>query len=51
MPRKKIETDTPAEALNEKEVVEEVRPADDLLTINDQERGITPEDSDDVKWN
>ena len=24
---------------------------DDLLTINDQERGITPEDSDDVKWN
>ena len=51
MPRKKIETDTPAEALNAKEVVEEVRPADDLLTINDQERGITPEDSDDVKWN
>lgn len=51
MPRKKIETDTTAEALNAKEVVEEVRPADDLLTINDQERGITPEDSDDVKWN
>lgn len=23
----------------------------DLLTINDSERGITPEDSDDVKWN
>ena len=23
----------------------------DLLTINDQERGITPEDSDDAKWN
>ena len=25
--------------------------ADDLLTISDQERGIMPEDSDDVKWN
>jgi len=24
---------------------------DDILTLNDQERGITPQDSDDVKWN
>ena len=23
----------------------------DILTLNDEERGITPEDSDDVKWN
>jgi len=27
------------------------KPSDDILTINDQERGITPEDSDEVKWN
>ncbi len=32
-------------------VVPEASPAEDILTINDQERGITPADSDDVKWN
>ena len=63
MPRKK--TDPELEAAEEqvvtasKEAAEPVprrsypqtRSSDDILTINDQERGITPGDSDDVKWN
>ena len=60
MPSKKINPELPAE-----EVQTTAPPAkasttrgtavdsgaDDLLTISDQERGIMPEDSDDVKWN
>ena len=63
MPRKK--TDPELEAAEEqvvttsKEAAEpaprrsypQTRSSDDILTINDQERGITPGDSDDVKWN
>ena len=63
MPRKK--TDPELEAAEEqvvttsKEAAEpaprrsypQTRSSDDILTINDQERGITPGDSEDVKWN
>ena len=63
MPRKKIDPELEAAAeqklVEEKEPVEltpkrsppQTRSSDDILTINDQERGITPTDSDDVKWN
>ena len=63
MPRKKIDPELEAAAeqklVEEKEPVEltpkrsppQTRSSDDILTINDQERGITPSDSDDVKWN
>jgi ribosomal protein S1 len=63
MPRKKIEPapmdaepiqDTPAETIPQpaEEPKRSTRTRDsDLLTISDQERGITPEDSEDVKWN
>lgn len=61
MPRKKVEAppitagDTPlAEihaALTPPSYNSVEKTQNDLLTISDQERGITPEDSDDVKWN
>lgn len=63
MPRKKIDPELKAAAeqvkATAKEPVEpapkrsypQTRSSDDILTINDQERGITPGDSDDVKWN
>jgi len=63
MPRKKQEIEVQAEVPQESAVVpqptsqarQRAAPTtgrdDDLLTISDQERGITPEDSDDVKWN
>lgn len=58
MIRKKPVPDAPAEE-QDVQVETSVEPknragpenADDILTINDQERGITPQDSDDVKWN
>ena len=63
MPRKKTEPELEAEeeqvVTTSKEAAEpaprrsypQTRSSDDILTINDQERGITPGDSDDVKWN
>ena len=63
MPRKKTEPELEAAeeqvATTSKEAAEpaprrsypQTRSSDDILTINDQERGITPGDSDDVKWN
>ena len=63
MPRKKTEPELEAAeeqvVTTSKEAAEpaprrsypQTRSSDDILTINDQERGITPGDSDDVKWN
>ena len=60
MPRKKIDPELQAESQLDSTPAPEAAPrkpnvsdsgADDLLTISDQERGIMPEDSDDVKWN
>lgn len=51
MPHKKLETEIIEETVVEKADTAPMKGSDDLLTINDQERGITPEDSDDVKWN
>lgn len=63
MPRKKIDP-APLDTEPVQEATAEVQPQPvsdpqrsprardaDLLTISDQERGITPEDSEDVKWN
>lgn len=60
MPKKKLEpdiptsepsTDTQAPSPAPHVETKTHRTQNDLLTISDQERGITPEDSDDVKWN
>lgn len=59
MPSKKINPELQAEELQTPAAPAKATPtklaadhgADDLLTISDQERGIMPEDSDDVKWN
>lgn len=63
MPRKKIDHELEAAEEQVKATAKEpaepatrrsypqTRSSDDILTINDQERGITPGDSDDVKWN
>lgn len=63
MPKKKLDPELVATeaqvTATSKEVAEpaprrsypQTRSSDDILTINDQERGITPGDSDDVKWN
>ena len=59
MPPKKIDPEQQAAVVQTTAAVANAPPkpsyadrnADDLLTISDQERGIMPEDSDDVKWN
>jgi len=55
MPNKKIEPEQEAveqkAPKSAKRSLPATKPSDDILTINDQERGITPEDSDEVKWN
>lgn len=61
MPSKKIDPELQAKEVQTAESpptavaalgpIAPIRSDNDLLTINDQERGIMPADSDDVKWN
>ena len=46
-----VQTTSPPTTKSEQKPSYYSRQNEDLLTINDQERGVAPEDSDDVKWN